>query len=297
VIVFLAAAVLPGDVGRRILGPFSPQEAVDQLNASLGTDRPLVVQYWDWLSGLLTGDLGSSFAFNVPVGDLLWPALLASAKLALLAFILVVPLAIVGGVYAALKQSRWQDRSITVLGVSATVIPEFVWSVVLILVFGLWLGILPTTARAPDGANVFVQVKYLLLPAMALVLVLFGYIARITRAGTVEALESDYARTAVLKGLPWPTVMRRHVLRNSLLPTIAVVATQTGYLLGGLVAIEVIFGYQGIGQLLYQAAKQKDFPVLAAAVLTVGIVYTVATLVADLLYGVLDPRIRHARAT
>jgi len=122
--------------------------------------------------------------------------------------------------------------------------------------------------------------------------VLFGYIARITRAGVIEALESDYTRTAVLKGLPWRTVVIRHVLRNALMPTIAVVATQTGYLIGGLVVIETMFNYQGIGQLLYTAVSQKDFPLIQAGVMTVGIVYLVATLLADVSYSLLNPRIR-----
>ena len=123
-------------------------------------------------------------------------------------------------------------------------------------------------------------------------LVLFGYIARMARAGTIEALDADYTRTAILKGLPRRTVIRRHVLRNALLPTIAVIATQIGYLIGGLVAIELIFNYQGIGQLIFRAAQQKDFPLLEARVLVVGIVYLVATLIADILYSVLNPRIR-----
>jgi peptide/nickel transport system permease protein len=164
------------------------------------------------------------------------------------------------------------------------------------MVFGLWLGVLPVTAQAPRGAGFFTQVEYLVAPALCLVFVLFGYIARMARAGTVEALEADYTRTAVLKGLPQRTVIGRHVLRNSLLPTIAVVATQVGYLIGGLVAIELIFNYQGIGQLVFRAAQQKDFPLLESAVLVIGAVYMLATLVADVLYSLLNPRIRLAAA-
>jgi peptide/nickel transport system permease protein len=292
VIVFVAAQILPGDVGRAILGPFADQRAVDQLNEELGTNRSVFVQYGDWIWGVLQGDLGSSYAFRRPVGELLWPALRNSAKLALLAFIMVVPVAILGGVAAALKEGRLRDRLISIGGLSATAIPEFVWAVLLIMLFGLWLGVLPVTAQAPRGAGFFTQVEYLVLPALALVFVLFGYIARMARAGTVEALDADYTRTAFLKGLPRRTVVRRHVLRNSLLPTIAVVATQVGYLFGGLVVIELIFNYQGLGQLLFRAAQQKDFPLLQSAVLVVGVVYLVATLVADILYSVLNPRIR-----
>jgi peptide/nickel transport system permease protein len=292
VFIFFAAQVLPGDVGRRILGPFASQASVDALNARLGTDRSLIVQYFDWLGSFLTGDLGTSVATRQPVSDIIWTALIASAKLALLAFIIVVPLGIVGGVLAAMREGGARDRLISVGGLSATAVPEFVWATVLILVFALGLGLLPATAQPPGDAGPLIQLKYLLLPALTFVFVLFGYIARMARAGTIEALDSDYTRTAVIKGLPQRTVMRRHVLRNSLLPTIAVVATQVGYLLGGLVVVEVIFNYQGIGQVLFRALQQKDFPVLQSTVLLLGIVYLVATLIADILYSVLNPRVR-----
>jgi len=290
-VIFLAAQVLPGDVARRVLGPFADQASVDALNHQLGTDRPLIVQYWDWISGVLTGDLGESTK-NRPVSEVLLDPLVASAKLALLAFIIVVPLAIAGGVFAAMHEGGVRDRLISVGGLSATAIPEFVWAVIFILIFALGLGLFPTTAQFPDGSSVFTQIKYLLLPSLCLVCTLFGYIARMARAGTIEALEADYTRTAVLKGLPQRTVVVRHVLRNSLLPTIAVVATQAGYLIGGLVIIELIFNYQGIGLTLARAATQKDIPVLQSGVLLVGIVYLVATLIADILYSVLNPRVR-----
>jgi peptide/nickel transport system permease protein len=292
VILFTASQLLPGDVGRAILGPFAAQEAVDELNEELGTNRSIIVQYGDWIGGVFQGDLGDSYAFNRPVGDLLWPALRNSAKLALLAFLIVVPVAVVGGVVAALKEGQARDRVISLGGLSATAIPEFVWAVLGIMVFGIWLDVLPVTAQAPSGSGLLTQVKYLLLPSLCLVFVLFGYIARMARAGTIEALHADYTRTAVLKGLPRRTVIRRHVLRNSLLPTIAVVATQVGYLFGGLVAIELIFNYNGIGQLIYRAAQRQDFPLLLSASLVVGVVYLVATLIADVLYSLLNPRIR-----
>ena len=194
--------------------------------------------------------------------ELMGRALGNSAKLAALAFVIVVPLSLLGGIVAALNRGKLIDRIITVGGLSATVIPEFVSGIVLILVFAVFLGWLPGTATPPEGASVFTQVRYLILPAICLVLVLFGYIARITRAGVIEALEADYTRTAILKGLPRSKVIRRDVLRNALLPTIAVVATQVGYLIGGLVVVEVLFSYQGIGRLLYDAAQQRRFPAL-----------------------------------
>jgi peptide/nickel transport system permease protein len=296
VIVFIGANLLPGNVARRKLGAFADQSAVDQLNHQLGTDKPILVQYWNWVSGLVHGDLGSSLSYHLPVSELIGPALLHSLKLAAFAFVMVVPLAIVGGVIAALKRDRLADRIITVGGLSLAVVPEFVTGIMLILIFGLWLDLFPVSANAPDGSNILTQLKYLFLPALTLVIVLFGYISRITRAGTIEALEADYTRTAVLKGLPRRTVVRRHVLRNSLLPTIAVIATQTGYLIGGLVVIETLFNYPGMGRLIFTAADDKDFPLLASSVLIVGIVFLVATLLADVAYSLLNPRIRYAAA-
>jgi peptide/nickel transport system permease protein len=292
VIVFGISSILPGNVGRAVLGPFATQESVDALNEELGTNRPVFVQYGEWAGGLLQGDLGTSLTKQVPARDLLGPALSNSFKLALVAFLICVPLSILGGVIAGLRYGKLTDKTLTITGISFAAMPEFVTGIVLILVFGIWLGWLPVTAQWNEGANLTTQVKYLLLPALTLTLVLFGYIARITRAGMIEALDSDYARTAYLKGLPSSVVVRRHVLRNALLPTIAVVAVQIGYLVGGLVAVEILFNYQGIGLLIYEAARQKDLPLLTAGVLVIGVVYLVVTLVADILYAVLNPRIR-----
>jgi peptide/nickel transport system permease protein len=167
---------------------------------------------------------------------------------------------------------------------------------VLVVIFGVELKWLPVSASAGQGASDLQQFRHMILPAIPLVFVLFGYIARMARAGTIEALNSDYTRTAVLKGLRRSTVIRRHVLRNSLLPTITVIATQTGYLIGGLVVVETLFNYQGIGNLIYKAAVAKDFPMLDAGVLVIGVVYVLATLVADLLLMWLNPRLRAEEA-
>jgi peptide/nickel transport system permease protein len=286
--------VLPGNVGRAILGPFADQGAVDRLNEELGVNRPLVTQYVDWIGSFVTGDLGQSLSFRRPVSTLVGDAVINSLKLAAVAFVLVVPLAILGGVISALKYGKFTDRFITLSGTSLTTVPDFVTGIVLIIVVGLWLEWLPITATPPTGAGPLTQIKHLILPAIPLVFVLFGYIARMARAGTIEALDSDYTRTAVLKGLSQRQVVRRHVLRNALLPTITVVATQTGYLIGGLLVVETLFSYNGIGRLIFQAAEQKDFPLLQSGVLVVGVVYMVATLVADLAYSLLNPRIRYA---
>jgi len=292
VIVFSVAMILPGNVGRSVLGGFATQESVDALNEQLGANRPMVVQYLDWAGGAIQGDLGTSLTSQVPAWDLLGPALSNSFKLAFVAFVLCVPLSILGGVISGLRYGRATDRSITIAGISFSAMPDFVTGIFLILVFGIWLGWLPVTAQWDDGASLPTQLQHLLLPALTLTIVLFGYIARITRAGMIEALDSDYARTAYLKGLPSGVVVRRHVLRNALLPTIAVVAVQIGYLFGGLVAVEFLFNYRGIGALILDAAKAKDLPLLTSGVLVIGTVYLVVTLIADILYAVLNPRIR-----
>jgi peptide/nickel transport system permease protein len=291
-IIFFAGQVLPGDPGRAILGNLATPGAVANLDHQLGVDRGLLVQYWSWITGILHGNLGKSYQFQSPVWPFVKAALINSIKLAALAFVIVVPLGILGGVIAALNVGRGTDRAISLTGGSATTVPEFVSGIVLIVIFGVWLKVLPVTAAAGAGASVGSQFKHLILPAIPLVLVLFGYIARMARAGTIEALDSDYARTAILKGLPRSVVIRRHILRNSLLPTITVIATQTGYLIGGLVIVETLFNYQGIGNLIYSAAKSKDFPMLEAGVLIIGLVYMVATLIADILYTLLNPRLR-----
>ena len=288
VIVFLLGQVLPSDPGRSVLGNLAAPSAVRALDHQLGVDQPILTQYWHWI----THFPGNSTQYQAPIGPLLTSALGRSFKLALFAGVIVVPLGILGGVVAALKQGKPLDRTITVLGQSALTVPEFVSGIILIVVFAVELGWLPVSATAPSGSGFFTSLKYLILPVIPLVLVLFGYIARMARVGTIEALDSDYARTAILKGLPRGVVIRRHVLRNSLLPTITVVATQTGYLIGGLVVIETLFRYNGIGLLTYNAANQHDIPMLEACVLTIGAVYMVVTLVADISFSLLNPRIR-----
>ena len=291
-IVFLAGQVLPGDPGRAVLGPFASQSAVRVYDHQLGVDRSLIVQYLGWVGGLLHGNMGSSYTFRSPVEPFIVAALGNSAKLAVLALVIIIPLGIAGGVFAALYAGRAIDRAISLTGLAASTVPEFVSGIVLIIVFGIALKALPLQASTPPGASIPNQLDHLILPVIPLVFVLFGYIARMARAGTVEALDSDYARTATLKGLPRSVVIRRHVLRNSLLPTITVIATQTGYLIGGLVVVEQLFNYQGIGRLILTAATGKDFPMLEAGILVIGAVYMVATLIADVLYTVLNPRLR-----
>lgn len=294
IVLFAVAEVLPGDVGRTILGPFATNEQVAQLNRELGLDRPLPVRYVEWLGGFISGDWGQSPLLNTPVRPLVVERMINSLMLATFALALVVPVSIGLGVLAALHRDGPIDRVISVTGLSLIALPEFVAGVVVLVVFAVQLGWFPVSSEVPS-ANPVDVIRQFLLPSIPLVLVLFGYIARMARAGTVEALDSNYVRTAVLKGLPRRTLIWRHVLRNALLPTISVVSVQVGYLFGGLVVTETLFNYPGIGKLLLDSAVGHDLPVLEATVLVIAVLYMLSNLVADSLYAVLNPRIRVPR--
>jgi peptide/nickel transport system permease protein len=291
-IVFVIANVLPNDVGRTILGPFAPQESVDALNERLGTNRPLIERYVDSIVGVFTLDFGNSFVTNQPVLPALAAAIGRSAKLAGLALLITIPFAIVAGLYAARRRDRPADRAIVLLGLTSSSIPEFVTGTILVVVVGVQLRWLPVLATPPRGADFLTEIRFLLMPALAMAIVYFGYIARMTRAGTIEVLQSDYTRTATMKGLTTRQTMVRHVLRNALIPTVAVIAVQIGYLFGGIIAVERIFNYNGMGATMLFAAQRKDIPTLTAGAIIIGIVYMVATLLADLIIAWMNPRIR-----
>jgi peptide/nickel transport system permease protein len=291
--VYAASQVLPGNPGRIVLGREAPPSAVKEFNHKIGFDRPLPVRYADWLGHAVRGDFGANYTDGRPVTDDLVPALERSLFLALFAFLICIPFSIGAGILAALRRGRPTDRVITIAGLSLAVIPEFVLGAILVTVLGpAFLNVFPGIAGTLDGASLWTKLDSLFLPALALALVLFGYIARMARAGTMEALDADFTRTATLKGLRRRDVLLRHVLRNGLLPTIAVISTQVGYLFGGIVAIEKLFGYPGIGFLTLTSAQIKNFPMLLACVLVLGIVYFVATLTGDLLIAALNPRVR-----
>ena len=293
VVVFAASQLLPGDVGRTILGPYASQKQVDALDRSFGTDKPLPVRYWNWASDFVRGDWGVSPVQNVEVRPLVLHRLRNSLILGAFAMILIVPFSIFMGVMAALNYGKSLDRVISITGLSFIALPEFVVGVILIVIFAVQLGWFPTSSQVP-GTNPVDWFRQLLLPAVPLGFVLFGYISRMARAGTVDALQSNYVRTAILKGLPRRYVVWRHVVRNAMLPTITVVSAQVGYLVGGLVIVETLFAYPGIGQLILESATGHDLPTLEAGVLMIAIIYCVANLIADIAYGLLNPRVRLA---
>jgi peptide/nickel transport system permease protein len=291
-IVFIITNVLPNDIGRTILGPFAPQESVDALNEKLGTNDPLIEQYARAMTSLVTLNWGVSFQNGKPVMPLILDAIARSGVLAAYALVLTIPVAIVAGLFAGRRRDQKSDRSIVLTGLTFSSIPEFVIGTILVVVVGVQLGLLPVLATPPPNASPLEVARYLLMPALAMAIVYFGYIARMTRAGTIEVLESDYIRTATMKGLTTQQTMRRHVLRNALVPTVAVIGVQIGYLFGGIIGVEKIFNYNGMGQTMLFAAQRKDIPVLTAGVIVIGIVYMIATLVADLIIAWMNPRVR-----
>ncbi|NLE23207.1 MAG: ABC transporter permease [Actinobacteria bacterium] len=288
----LAEVFVPGSVGRSILGPYVTEEQVQLLNERLGADRPIVVRYLSWAGGFVTGDWGDSALLKVPVRPLVMEAFWHSLLLAGFALVLIVPASIALGVFAGLRRDSVLDRTITVSSLSMTVIPEFVSGVVLLYVFAVWLKWLPVTALPPDGSPFYTRLYYLILPAIPLMFLELGYIARMARVGTVQVLSMPYIRTAVLKGLPRSRVVFGHVLRNAMVPTVTVIGSQVGWLLGGLVVVEKLFNYPGIGRLMVEAALAHDIPLLEASVLLVAVVYMIANLIADIVVALLNPRIR-----
>lgn len=291
-IVFVIANVLPNDVGRTIAGPFAPQETVDAINERLGTNDPLPEQYLRAMRNLVTFDFGNSFQNRQPVLPAILAAIGRSGILAAYALLLTIPIAILAGLFAGRRRDRPADRAIVLAGVTLSSIPEFVIGTILVVVVGVQLRLLPVIARPPDNANIITYLSFLAMPAIAMAIVYFGYIARMTRAGTIEVLESDYIRTAAMKGLSTSQTMRRHVLRNALVPTVAVIGVQIGYLFGGIIGVEKIFNYNGMGQLMLMAAQRKDIPMLTAGVIVIGLVYMLATLTADLIIAWMNPRAR-----
>jgi len=293
VIVFFLTHILPGDVARQYLGRGATEDDLRDFRRLFDLDKPLLTQLFSWINDLIRFDLGQSMQYRGPVSELLGPAIVYSSKLAAVAFLIIVPLSVAGGVIAAVNRGKRIDRAISVGGLSAAVIPEFVWAIILVLVFGVTFQIFPVTAFPGKGdKTVLNQIWHLVLPSISLLLVLFGYIARITRAGVIEALDSDYMRTAVLKGLSRRKAVVKHVLRNALLPTIAVIASQVPYLIGGLIAVEIVFNYPGFGTILKGAVDARDYSVLQAGVVVSSLVIVSFQLIADILFAVLNPRIR-----
>lgn len=293
VFIFALTQVLPGDVPRLILGRDAPPQAVEDLRERLGLNEPVPQQYVNWLTGFVTGDWGTSFTGgSAPIRPLVMERLGNSLRLALVALVISVPLSIALGVIAGLFENSWIDSLISILTLSVVGLPEFVTGLILINVFALGLNWLPASSSAPNSATLGDWVRQLILPALAASFVLMAYVVRMTRAGIIDELKKPYVRTAILKGVPQRQVITRHVLRNALLPTITVVAVSFGWLIGGLVVIENVFSFPGLGRLMTNAVERKDIPLMQAVVMVTIFFFAVSNLIADLLYALLNPRIR-----
>jgi peptide/nickel transport system permease protein len=291
VIVFALTSVVPGDVARRILGREAPQSAVDAKRAELGLDQPLVTQYWRWFGGFVRGDWGESYTKGEPVFATTIAAVQKSLVLGLIAFAVLVPVALVLGLIAGFRPGSRLDRAIVVGGLTGTATPEFVSGVLLLVVFSVNLGWLPPSSRSEYG------LRGLVLPALCLVLVTFGYVTRMVRASVIDTTSQPWVRTARLKGLSTSQLMGRHVLRNSLIVPTTALGLQLRYMIGGLVTVEVLFSYAGVGSLLLNAALEKDVPTLQAATMVSGAIILVTFLLNDVLYALLDPRVRLGATT
>ncbi len=293
IIIFAATQLLPGDVAQVMLGKFATEQALENLREELGLDKPASVQYFKWLGGFITGDWGVSMVSRQPVLPLIMGRLRNSAMLAAVSLAFYVPFGIAFGVIAALNREKPLDQIISGSSMAFVGLPEFVTGLLLISAFAFGLSIFPANSSIAPGAGFSEALPSLILPAVTVSLTGFGYIIRMTRASTIDVLNTDYVRAADLKGLSRRRVLFRHVLRNSLLPTITVVAMGIGYLIGGLIVAEAVFGYPGLGRLIVYGIQRRDVVLIQACSMVVVAVYSVSNLAADILYSILNPRIRY----
>jgi peptide/nickel transport system permease protein len=287
-LLFLLLEINVEGVAIKVLGPYSSDEARQIWLTANGYDKFVVVRYFDWLGNAIVGDFGKSIRFKVPVGDILWPRLGNTGILALATLAVVIPISLGLGVLAGMREGSRLDRIISISSIVTTSIPEFASAVLLSAIFVFYLGLLPGTSSMTDGFDI-VQ---LALPVMVLVLYDFGYVARMTRASMAEVMMTHYIRTAILKGLPYKTVIIRHALRNALIAPFTVIMLQINWLLSGVIVVEFFFAYKGFGALLLEASLNQDiFLIEACAMVAVFVAVSTSTL-ADLGYAYLNPRIR-----
>lgn len=290
--VFFLTEILPGDAASAILGNDATPERLENLRAELGLDRPVAERYFDWLGGLLTGDLGISVASELPLEDFIAARLGNSLLLAGLTMVLLVPLAVGLGVLAALWPGSVLDRVISSSSVALDAVPEFAIAILMVVCFGLWLGILPPVSLVGTGESPLANPEILVLPVAVLLLRLFALGARVVRAGMIEALDSEYVATARLWGVPERRVVLRHALPNALAPATQVFARNLDGLLGGIIVVEAVFGYPGLAQGLLDAVSARDVPLVQALAVLFAAVTVVANLLADLMTVMLVPRAR-----
>ncbi|HEX9771440.1 MAG TPA: ABC transporter permease [Kiloniellales bacterium] len=290
ILLFLLLEVNVGSVAIKVLGPYSSE---DQRNIWLQTHGyldPMYERYLRWLGHFVIGDFGESVRFKVPVGDVMWPRLGATAILGAATLLVVVPVSLGLGVLSGMREGSKLDRTISVTSILTTSVPEFASAVLLSAIFVYSLKLLPGTSGMSDGFDL----RQLVLPVMVLVLYDFGYVARMTRASMAEVMTTHYIRTAVLKGLPYRTVILRHALRNALIAPFTVIMLQIPWLLSGVIVVEFYFAYKGFGALILEASLNKDVFLLEACTMVAVFVTVMTQMISDVGYTYLNPRIRFA---
>lgn len=293
-IVFCVTHLLPGNVAVMILGQYQNVEQLRALEAKLGLNDPLPVQYWRWLRGILHGDLGDSVVMERPVAPILWERIERSAPVALAALLVTALAGIVLGTVAAVHENRPVDHVASIVSFLGISVPEFFWGIVLILVVSGYFELLPSSGWVAPTKDPLGWLARLVLPVLTLALTLVAHTSRLTRSSMLDVLRSQYVRAARARGLSERSVVYRHALRNALLPTVTVLAGNFGWLMGGLVVVETVFAFPGLGGLLVFAIQQRDIPLVEAAIVVIAGFYAVANLAADVTYTYLDPRIRYS---
>jgi peptide/nickel transport system permease protein len=294
--IFAITQVMPGNVAKMIAGQFATPDVVAAIEAKLGLHDPWPTQYGRWAGHIVSGDLGQSLIMERPIGPMLREALANSAMLAGVSFVLVAVLGIALGLIAAIRHNTAVDHGISVFTFLGISVPEFFWGIVLILVFAGYLRWLPSGGIGEPSAGLGDALRHLLLPAWTLTFALIAHVSRMTRSSMLETLRSPYVLYARAKGVPERSVIVRHALRNALLPTITVLAIDVGWLIGGIVVVETVFSYPGLGRLLLFAIERRDLPLIQASILVIAAIYCFANLGADLLYAYFNPKIRYGDA-
>jgi peptide/nickel transport system permease protein len=295
-LVFGATVALPGDPARVILGSGATAESIAALNERLGLDNALSTQYLDWLSGVLSGDFGNSLVNEQSVREVIGPRLANSASLVLMVAIVVLPLALVLGALSALRRDGPLDKTVLLLALGLAALPEFVVGIVLVLLFATNVfSLLPAVAYLEPGQSPFLHPTKMILPVATLAIAVFPYLYRLVRGSTIDALESEYVHMARLKGMPERLVLFRHALPNALVPAVQGTALALAYLTGGIVIVEFLFGYPGMGSLLVGSVSGRDVPVIQATVLIFATAYLAFNMLADFVTILLTPRLRDSR--
>ena len=292
IVVFSLVHLVPGDPVRVALGTRFNQELYEMLRARMGLDRPLVEQYVSWLRGAVTGDLGVSFRNGRPVTEMIIERLPATLTLAGAALAVALVVALPAGIISAVRSGTALDYAVSVASQIGISLPNFWAGVMYILLFALSLGWLPSSGFEPINEDVGEWFRHLILPAVTVGLISGSIITRFVRSAVLEALNQDYVQTAWAKGLSEWQIIRRHVLPNAWIPIITVVGLQLGFLMGGVVVVEVIFAWPGIGRLALTAVQARDFSVLQGSVLYLAAIFLIINLIVDVIYAVIDPRVR-----